>query len=275
MLSRSEWDLTGLRYDDGEWALDVVPANSSPMDVLFGGAALGASIQVAAAETGTAVRWASTRFLAPPPVGERITLTLSVDAAGRRTTHSTVTASGRGVTYFDTRLVTGSGDSTSSAVEGQWSTAPHIPAPLDCRPIRFGAGGEGYAVARVERRLAVGPHPWTDPDVSGTGRVAMWARIADTATSSPAGLAWLADSVVTGVAQAIGPLSRATSLDNTIRVAADAQSEWVLLDVVAEGAADGYAYGRVDLYAEDGALLATGSQTCLCRRDRRALLPDH
>jgi acyl-CoA thioesterase len=85
--------------------------------------------------------------------------------------------------------------------------------------------------------------------------------------STPAGLAWLSDIVATAFAQSVGPLSRATSLDNTIRFARTGKdSEWILTDVIAEAAEDGYAYGRVDCYAEDGTLLATATQTCICRR---------
>ena len=74
-----------------------------------------------------------------------------------------------------------------------------------------------------------------------------------------------ADSVGAGLSQAVGPLARATSLDNTIRYAAATQSEWVLVDVHAHAAADGYAYGDVHLFSENGTLLATGSQTCVAR----------
>jgi len=57
----------------------------------------------------------------------------------------------------------------------------------------------------------------------------------------------------------------ATSLDNTIRYAAAAQSKWVLVDAHAHASADGYAYGDVHLFSENGTLLATGSQTCIAR----------
>jgi acyl-CoA thioesterase len=57
-------------------------------------------------------------------------------------------------------------------------------------------------------------------------------------------------------------------LDNTIRlVQTPTESEWILTDVIAEAASDGYGFGRVDCYAEDGTLLATATQTCICRRN--------
>jgi acyl-CoA thioesterase len=37
------------------------------------------------------------------------------------------------------------------------------------------------------------------------------------------------------------------------------------VDVHAHAAADGYAYGDVHLFSENGTLLATGSQTCVVR----------
>ena len=82
---------------------------------------------------------------------------------------------------------------------------------------------------------------------------------------SAVGQAWIADSIASGRSQSVGPLARATSLDNTIRYAAAAQSEWVLVDVHAHAAVDGYAYGDVHLFSENGTLLATGSQTCVAR----------
>ena len=79
------------------------------------------------------------------------------------------------------------------------------------------------------------------------------------------GLAWIADSIAAGLSRSVGSLALATSLDNTIRYAAAAQSEWVLVDVHAHASADGYAYGDVHLFSESGTLLATGSQTCIAR----------
>jgi hypothetical protein len=60
-------DLAGLvREDLGRWRLSVVPIIANHWGAIYGGAALGASIDIAMRETGTAVRWATTRFLAAP-----------------------------------------------------------------------------------------------------------------------------------------------------------------------------------------------------------------
>jgi hypothetical protein len=68
---------------------------------------------------------------------------------------------------------------------------------------------------------------------------------------SAVGQAWIADSIASGLSQSVGPLARATSPDNTIRYAATAESEWVLVDVHAHAAVDGLR--RQEDAAGDGA----------------------
>jgi acyl-CoA thioesterase II len=52
------------------------------------------------------------------------------------------------------------------------------------------------------------------------------------------------------------------------RVAAIVPTEWVLLDVRVHAVANGYGHGLVHLWADDGTLLGTASQTCAVRRHR-------
>jgi acyl-CoA thioesterase len=56
-----------------------------------------------------------------------------------------------------------------------------------------------------------------------------------------------------------------TSIDNTIRIYKLAPTEWVLLDVYSHGVARGFGHGIVHMFAEDGTLLATASQSVLMR----------
>src|SRR6202034_1148309 len=103
----------------------------------------------------------------------------------------------------------------------------------------YALGSAGQADRRPARSGNGGPLP---------GRSSTWTRLKGGGTSTPAGLAWIADTIASGVSQAVGPRSRPTSLDNTIRYAAAAQSELVLVDVHAHASADGY----VHLFAENG-----------------------
>ncbi len=53
--------------------------------------------------------------------------------------------------------------------------------------------------------------------------------------------------------------------DNTLRVAKLVPTEWVLLDIRVHAIANGFGHGVVHLWAEDGTLLATASQSCIVR----------
>ena len=101
----------------------------------------------------------------------------------------------------------------------------------------------------------------------GDGRSALWARVPGL-DSSAALLGILGDYVPFGVGQALGAHAGGRSLDNTIRVVRLVPTEWVLLDVRIHAIANGYAHGLVHLWAEDGTLLGTASQTCAVRQHR-------
>ena len=73
------------------------------------------------------------------------------------------------------------------------------------------------------------------------------------------------DYVPFGVGQALGRMAGGTSLDNTIRVARLVPTEWVLIDIAVHAVANGFGHGLVHLWAQDGTLLATASQSCRVR----------
>ncbi len=251
--------LTGLCRAGDRWSVRIEPFNSNFGGSLYGGAALGAAVEMLESVTGSRVRWATARFLRGPGIGSELVLSHVADFAGRHSSHVTVTATHGEQVAFAVIAVVGNGD-TVAGLTGQWAGMPAVPPPADCpavpdRPDRAQSAG-GQADRRVARSANGGQLP---------GRTCFWTRLKGGGTSTPAGLAWIADSIAAGLIQSVGSLSRVTSLDNTIRYAAAAQSEWVLVDVHAHAAADGYAYGDVHLFSENGTLLATGSQTCVVR----------
>jgi len=69
-----------------------------------------------------------------------------------------------------------------------------------------------------------------------------------------------------GISQALGERAGGNSLDNTIRVARRVPTEWLLLDVRIHAVAHGFGHGLVHMWAEDGSLLATASQSAIVRR---------
>ena len=128
----------------------------------------------------------------------------------------------------------------------------------------------------LDSRLAWGRRPDELPGPPGDGRAALWVRIPDLDMSAAA-LAIVGDYVPFGIGQALGERAGGGSLDNTLRVAhrretgppaEEAVAGWILADVRVHAVADGFGHGLVHLWAEDGTLLATASQSTMVRRWR-------
>src|ERR1700730_18702615 len=82
--------LTGLRRAGDSWSVLIEPFNSNFGGSLYGGAALGAAVELLESVTGSRVRWATARFLRAPSIGSELILSHSADVVGRRTSQLTV-----------------------------------------------------------------------------------------------------------------------------------------------------------------------------------------
>ena len=78
-------------------------------------------------------------------------------------------------------------------------------------------------------------------------------------------LALVGDLVPSGFPSATGLPITGASLDNTIRLGQLVETEWVLADVQVHAVLDGYGHGIAHLWAEDGTLLGTASQSAFVR----------
>ena len=100
----------------------------------------------------------------------------------------------------------------------------------------------------------------------GDGQTLMWARIPDVIADVDATtLAILGDFVPMGVGQALGRRGGGNSLDNTLRVGRTVPTDWVLMDIRVHAVERGFGHGLVHMFAEDGTLLATASQSVIAR----------
>ncbi|MFM9225611.1 MAG: hypothetical protein ACKOQ1_03120, partial [Actinomycetota bacterium] len=114
----------------------------------------------------------------------------------------------------------------------------------------------------------------SEADLDGTlndGHTVMWTRLPQVIEGvDAAALGVLGDFVPRGVGQALGIRGGGNSLDNTLRVMNLVPTTWVLIDIKVHGLARGFGHGLVHMYAEDGTLMATASQSCIARihRDR-------
>jgi acyl-CoA thioesterase len=107
---------------------------------------------------------------------------------------------------------------------------------------------------------------WTG--IAGWVNASLWERVREGVGTSAAALAMIGDFVPFGIGQALGVRAGGNSLDNTLRVAHRVPTEWVLADVRVHAIADGFGHGLVHLWAEDGTLLGTASQSTIVREHK-------
>ena len=255
------------RTGDHTWQMEVVPNLISGTGALFGGCGLGAAIEVMEQATGRPCIWATAQFLsfARPPA----TLTLEVVEAvrGHQISQARVMAC---VGEREILTVVGALGYRPNPLVGQWANMPDVPSPADCPPRPLMNRHQGTIMDRLESKLAGARPYWELTGVEGSGNASLWVRVPELADPSAAALAIIGDFVPFGIGQALGRRAGGNSLDNTLRVARRAPTDWVLADVRVHAVADGFGHGLVHLWAEDGTLLATASQSAIVRNPRKA-----
>ena len=245
------------------WVLPVTPGISTGHQFLFGGCGLGAAIAALEGSSGRPVVWATAQYLsyANPPSIMDIDVTIAV--AGRQVTQARAVGQVGNREILTVNAALGHRDLD---VAGQWAEMPTVPAPDLCPNRMPRMPGAESIMDRIDVRLADarGFEELPGPPQPG-GRSALWARIPDVLEMSAATLAILGDYVPFGIGQALGARAGGNSLDNTLRVGTLVASEWVLLDIRIDAIAKGFGHGVVHLWAQDGTLLASASQSTRVR----------
>lgn len=153
-----------------------------------------------------------------------------------------------------------------SELSGQWAEAPDAPPPQDCEPSEHWRASEEGLHSRLEVRMVKGRR---GSDRVGNpehdGRTQLWARSREGFAIDSTMLAVLADFVPQGVGNALGKNAGGNSLDNTLRIRRIVPTEWVLCEIRISGVHGGFAHGSMSLFAEDGELMATASQSLIVR----------
>jgi acyl-CoA thioesterase II len=248
--------------DPKRWRLPITPGISTGHNFLFGGCGLAAAIAAMEGTTGRPVIWATAQYLSyarPPDV-------MDVDVIEATRGHQISQA--RAVGHVgDTEILTVNAalGLRPCEAQGEWAVRPDAPAPEDCPLREHRHFHEDSIMSRVENRVAKGRNLDELDGTPGDGRTLTWARMPELLDMSGAALAILGDYVPSGVGQALGLRAGGNSLDNTLRVERLVPTEWVLLDIRIHAVANGFGHGLVHLWAEDGTLLATASQSCIVR----------
>jgi len=249
----------------------------TPFGFLYGGSGIAASIEAAERATGRALQWITTQFIGRPLPDEVIDLVVLVPAEGRATTQAqvagTVTEPGGERRPVFTSLCAHTERPTGDAVG--FGEMPEVPAPEECPPMSepFDAAVAGSFFDHLERRLAAGKFAVDAIDDPQSGPLGLWCRIPGHVIGSGATQAFIADIIPLAVCAALGVMPGGTSLDNTVRIIDPEPSEWVLLDIVADGFHRSIGHGSLRLWSEDGRLVGTAQQTCIIRTSHHIIGP--
>ncbi|HEV7526816.1 MAG TPA: acyl-CoA thioesterase [Acidimicrobiia bacterium] len=262
MDARTFLGLEPVSGDRLRWRMEVVRGLTSGTGALFGGCGLGACIEVMEEVTGRPCIWATAQYLSfarPPAILE---LDVTEVVRGHQISQARVLAR-----VGDTEILTvlGALGTRPLPLEGQWAVMPDVPGPLECPPRPMMNRHEGTIASRLDAKLADGRAPWDFPGPEGSGNSALWIRLPELLDMSATALAIIGDFVPFGIGQALGQRAGGNSLDNTLRVAHRVPTEWVLADVRVHSVADGFGHGLVHLWAENGTLLGTASQSSIVR----------
>lgn len=234
----------------------------NPAGTLYGGSAVAAAVTLMESIADRFVVWTTVQFISTCELGDVLEMETVVSATGNRSSQLRVVArvGDREIFVALGALGTPRGGDTN----GQWERMPDVPSPDECETLDFSLRSPAFPAERshidiVDRRVAV-PRSGDVPN-----QVALWSRMPQHPSTSPAMLGWHADMLGMAVAKAKPGMYGGTSLDNTIRFCQPVESEWVLVDMRAHALVGGYGHGTVHVWAPDGSLVATGGQTCIVR----------
>jgi acyl-CoA thioesterase len=251
------------------WKLPVTTGICTGGNFMFGGAGLGAALAAMEGTSGRETIWATAQYLSFARPGEVVDIDVTLAVEGHQMTQA------RAVCHVADREIL----TVNAALghrpfphEGQWEHMPSdVPRPQDCPPRTHRMDMGNTIHGRLDQRIARGRGLEDLDGTPGDGRMIMWARIPEVLDGvDGAALAVLGDFVPLGVGQALGIRGGGNSLDNTLRIVKLVPTDWVLLDIHAHAAQRGFGHGLVHMFAEDGTLLATASQSCIMRFWREA-----
>lgn len=262
MDSRAFLDLRP-SHNPYRWSLPVTQSLSTWGGFLFGGCGLGAAISAMEQTSGRECVWATGQYLSYARPGEVVDIDVTLAVQGRQITQA------RAVCHVGNReilTVNAALGFRDIEMAGQWEQMPDVSAPDQCEIREYRPPADGTINERLEQRMVKGRSLESLDGTHGDGRTQLWARIPGVidGVDVPT-LAILGDFVPMAVGQALGVRGGGNSLDNTLRVAKLVPTEWVLLDIRVQAVERGFGHGLVHMFAQDGTLLATASQSCIVR----------
>ena len=232
------------------WTLQVTDSIAGATGTLHGGCALAAAAEALELTTGREIAYISGQFLSRAPVGSEVALEVEESAVGNRITQAAVTCRLGDVTVLRAAAALGGHELD---VDRQWLTPPSVPSPEAC-PRRGPTSLSGRSFNDFADIRVAAQQP-------GDKVVCYWAQLEGTLASTRQGLIALADLLPSGMRVSLDAGFRGSSLDHSVRLVASEQTEWVLLCIESAAVRHSVGHGNVEIYSQNGNLLALGSQS--------------
>ncbi len=246
------------------FTLPVRPELCTPFAFLYGGSGIAASVEASERATGRPLQWITTQFLGSPTPGMVVEIDVTVAVTGRATTQTQVSGSVDGNVVFTSLCahnVRPDGDAEAFA------TMPEVPGPLESGHFaEFFDTGHPSFFDHFERRIAAGRFAMDADGDPQPGLLAIWCRVAGTPIAGAATQGFVADLGPLALCARLGIAPGGTSLDNTVRVVDPAPTDWVLIELEADGYSRSVGHSTARLWSEDGRLMGVASQSAIIRR---------
>ncbi|MGC2485202.1 MAG: thioesterase family protein [Acidimicrobiales bacterium] len=252
-------DFLGItRTSETTWRFHVADRLITPGKFLFGGCALAAGVVALEEASSRPTIYAAAHYLSFAPLDTEVDVVVDLAVVGRRVTQARASAvtDGREVVTINAALGTGELSSPTP-----WLVMPLVPAPEDCPERHMPARYETSIFSHVETRIALGRRYEEMDGTAGSPISALWVRVPHHLEPSAATLAIFGDFVAGGASQPLGRHAMGRSLDNTIRVATLAPTEWVLVEIHMHALSGGFSQATAHLWSRSGVLLGTASQS--------------
>lgn len=236
---------------------------------MFGGCGLAAAISAMEGTSGRRCVWATAQYLSYTQLDDVVDIDVTIAVEGHAITQARAVCHVADREILTVNAALGDRDFESN---GQWESMPtDLPSPLSLPKMPTPPDSEGTITSQLDQRMVKGVArealaTEAGDAIQGDGQTLMWARIPEVIADVDAvTLAVLGDFVPMGVGQALGRRGGGNSLDNTLRVGRTVPTDWVLMDIRIHAVERGFGHGLVHMFAEDGTLLATASQSVIAR----------
>lgn len=231
---------------------------------MFGGVGLACAVEAAKRVSGRELIWATAQYLSYARPGSVLDVDVKLPVVGHNVTQAVINLHCGDDVIISATAALGERQGYPSA---QWFDMPAMPPPEQCLDWAQWPNQAGKLMRRLELRVAPDSIAMRERtgEIEPSGRMQMWMRTVDDAPVDAALLAMFGDFVPTGAAVVLGRTGGGNSLDNTLRLRAVVPTRWVLCDIQLSAADRGFAQGHLRLFAEDGTLMATASQSLVLR----------